>query len=496
MQSGRERSPKAESQPLSIVASRIVQEALRPDVSVADLGTLAQSDPGFATRVLSTVNSAAFGFTRKVADVRHACTLLGIRGLRNVGLALVLTDMIPTGDGGRVLLGNSLRRAVAARLIATHLGEHAPDEYFTLGLFLEVAILARARDNLDSAVDIARMPAAHRIVGERAAGLPSHAASGEAVAASCGLPPAFAQAIATHHQESPPPGRWGSVAWAAERVASIWEGGAVAAARDGALWALDAIGLPPDAAQDVLNQVPELVKQAATAFHRELLDEPSVEQLVLDANRTLVEMNASYEALVRRLESTVAEREQLAEQLRCANLQLTQLAATDGLTLLPNRRAFEEELARMLAHADRNVGAMGVALVDIDFFKHVNDTWGHAAGDCVLRGVADLLKQCVRASDMAARWGGEEFALILTGASLEGARIVAERVRARIQATPIETSFGVISVTASIGVSVVKGPGCKEASTRLMHEADQALYESKRGGRNKVSVHPETPVAA
>src|SRR5882724_4972328 len=159
-------APTPGKSPLSVVALQIVREALKPDVSPTDLAKLAESDPGFALRIISMVNSADFGFNRKVTDVRQATAFIGVRGLRTLGLSLAISDMVPAGADGMVLLGNSLRRAVVAQLIAKKLGHRDVDEFFTAGLFLEVGLLARARDDLPAAARVARLPAIDRVVFE------------------------------------------------------------------------------------------------------------------------------------------------------------------------------------------------------------------------------------------------------------------------------------------------------------------------------------------
>ena len=135
--------------PLSLIALQIVRESLAPEASLPDLAKLAESDPGFALRIIAVVNSAAFGPQRHVSDVRQAVSMVGIRGLRSIGMSLALSDMVPVGDAGRILLANSLRRAVASQLLAQQLGKKDVDEFFTTGLFLEVGLLSRARDDLE-----------------------------------------------------------------------------------------------------------------------------------------------------------------------------------------------------------------------------------------------------------------------------------------------------------------------------------------------------------
>lgn len=166
--------------------------------------------------------------------------------------------------------------------------------------------------------------------------------------------------------------------------------------------------------------------------------------------------------------------------------ELSSLAAasrTDALTLLANRRAFEEELAREVARAVRSGAPLSVVAFDVDRFKAVNDGHGHAAGDAVLRGIAARARAAVRAGDLAARIGGEEFALLLPGAALPGAVELAERLRAAIAAAPVQAGPAAISVTVSLGCAALE-PG--EPPEALLARADARLYEAKGAGRDRV----------
>jgi diguanylate cyclase (GGDEF)-like protein/PAS domain S-box-containing protein len=175
----------------------------------------------------------------------------------------------------------------------------------------------------------------------------------------------------------------------------------------------------------------------------------------------------------------ISERRQLEEQLR-------ELARTDALTGLFNRRAFEERLEEEWRRALRTGSAFGLLTLDVDFFKQFNDHFGHGAGDACLREVAELLRQDRRATDFAARTGGEEFALLLPETELAGALVVAEGIRARLEAAGIahpNSPHGV--VTASIGVAAFR-PQVTESVADLLGASDQAMYEAKRTGRNRV----------
>ncbi len=171
------------------------------------------------------------------------------------------------------------------------------------------------------------------------------------------------------------------------------------------------------------------------------------------------------------------------------NRQLAEATVRDGLTGLGNRSALNNELAaleRARAKATQ-APAYSIMMIDVDHFKNVNDTYGHPAGDDVLRSVSETLSQCARATDFVARYGGEEFCVVLTNAGTAEASSVAERFRAAIERTRIELQDSTLSITASIGVACSDATN-RESSSALLQRADNALYAAKRGGRNRVVV--------
>jgi two-component system, cell cycle response regulator len=176
---------------------------------------------------------------------------------------------------------------------------------------------------------------------------------------------------------------------------------------------------------------------------------------------------------------------QLRSELREKNQQLERLSVTDALTGLRNRRFAEWFLGGELERSRRHGNPLSVLLVDLDHFKRVNDTHGHAAGDEALRHVAGLLAQQVRKTDVCARWGGEEFLMGLAQVPLDGALALAERQRVAVEASPLVLASGVrVAITVSIGVA---GVAATERSHHdLVAAADRALYEAKGGGRNRV----------
>ena len=164
--------------------------------------------------------------------------------------------------------------------------------------------------------------------------------------------------------------------------------------------------------------------------------------------------------------------------------QMERLATVDGLTGLLNRRTFDTQLQARLREAQRYRRPLSLLLLDVDHFKKVNDTYGHPAGDVVLQGVARLAQVQARETDLVARYGGEEMALVLPETDARGALIIAERIRAAVAAAQHPTEQGALQVTLSIGVAT--WPGAGEDPEALLASADKALYRAKQSGRNRV----------
>jgi diguanylate cyclase (GGDEF)-like protein len=174
----------------------------------------------------------------------------------------------------------------------------------------------------------------------------------------------------------------------------------------------------------------------------------------------------------------------IAELFRAREL-LADKAARDSLTSLWNRGAIVEAMANEMARADRDKTPLGIIMADIDFFKRVNDTFGHLAGDAVLREVARRMLAARRPYDLAGRYGGEEFLMVSPGCGLDSAVGVAERIRTAIFAGPVNTADGMIQVTMSLGVTSYQ-PLSGMTAEDLLRAADEALYRAKDGGRNRV----------
>jgi len=206
---------------------------------------------------------------------------------------------------------------------------------------------------------------------------------------------------------------------------------------------------------------------------------------VLHATRA---MEAHSKTLELQLQSSSSEVAVLRERLETVRRE----SLTDTLTGIPNRKAFDNELNTSMERALKSGEPLSLLMCDIDHFKVFNDTWGHQTGDQVLRLVANCLSEAVKGQDTAARFGGEEFAVLLPHTALEAARKLAEQIRTKVESKQlVKKSTGDIlgAITISIGVAQYQQ---KETAVDFIRRADACLYAAKHAGRNRVASQPRT----
>ncbi|WP_005034809.1 GGDEF domain-containing protein [Holophaga foetida] len=221
---------------------------------------------------------------------------------------------------------------------------------------------------------------------------------------------------------------------------------------------------------------------------------------IMDRNSELMQWNRTLEARVDertqalqeamgKLAAEMAESRRLTTELADANEQLRQAALTDVLTGLPNRRHARERLRQFWSESLRHGTPFSCIMIDADGFKQVNDTYGHEAGDAVLRELARTLSSNTRSEDVVCRLGGDEFLVLCPQTNLEGAKALAENLRAKVSATRVPAGDGEWRGSLSLGVAERREAFKKP--DELVVSADKGLYAAKRGGRNQVGVAEE-----
>jgi len=465
------------------VAVQIIALVQQPDVSIDELSQTIERDPALAARVLKTANSGFYGRPRSVKRVRDAVVILGLRSVKTLALGFSLVGDLRK-QGGRndlqsAVWQRSLLTATAARAIATRAALPCGDEAFLGGLLhlLGVIALDQALQEPYRVILAASNGDLNRLAGaERARYGFDHTEAGAALAERWQLPEALVMAIRMNLKPDSADSDYREIvrcvaagSAAADLLLSADSGGALTRFH----WdCRQLFGIPEPDADDLIQH---FIADADVIGG--LLDLPetgiTADEVLARANEALMQMT---------LES---ERENVA--LHAAQEKLTAEASTDALTGLANRRHLEEYLAEHFRIAARYGTPLSLMIADIDHFKKVNDTHGHLAGDEVLRHVAAVVKATVREADLCARYGGEEFVVVMPATTLEGAAESAERVRRAVSAAVVSVEGTPIPVTLSAGCSTYRADG-PDTPDWLVKEADLALYEAKRSGRNAVRV--------
>ena len=205
----------------------------------------------------------------------------------------------------------------------------------------------------------------------------------------------------------------------------------------------------------------------------------------LGAYEYLPRSRINLESLSRVLNNTL-ERASLRKEVETAHVKMAEMSTVDGLTKLYNRSYFIEALDGEFERASRYEQEMALIVLDLDYFKKVNDTYGHPAGDMVLSEIGEILKKHIRRSDLACRYGGEEFAVVLPNASKNGIYLTYERFREMVSKQPFKCESKQFHITVSIGIAFSNDAG---SANDLLAYADRALYQAKESGRNKIVIY-------
>ena len=467
------------------VAMEIIRLTRDPESSAADLAAVLNNDPVLATRILQVANSPAYGLAREVSSVDRATALLGLKAVKMMALSFSLASDVGD-DAGALKLNtywyHSLLNAVAARRWAEILQPGLAEEAFLAGLLSNLGRLVLARSRQDqykqvlaaSGTDWPSAADESAVLGFSSGdvtalvleewGLPEIIAAA-ARAVLCGVAPSedvngaaelsrvLGCAVATERALHPDAGP--------DAVADLTH-------------TAESVGIPHDDIDGFVIDLEERVRSMADTLGVDLPTDVSHQRLLDEARSRLVEVSL-----------------ETAMHLETANRrgqELESIAYEDQLTRVPNRRAFDEHLARVAAKAARTDSTIGVLLFDIDHFKKFNDTYGHQVGDDVLAAVANSMNRVTRAAEMLARYGGEEFVVVIEDCAPRHLQVAGDRIREAVEATGIPTAdHGVLRVTVSGGGAVGRTLAESDA-IELTKLADDALYRAKEAGRNRVIV--------
>jgi len=486
---------------LPAVAVQLLNVFSDPDVAIREVARLIESDPALAAKILKAANSAQFGCGRGIADISRALTLLGKRTVTSLALGFSLSD-VATGKGPQKDLFQdywlqAVVRAITCELLGRRFARGKEGELFVGGLLSSIGSLALLHSE----------PTAYADLKTKADGndrnlltLQRDAYGTDAVTLTAQLlgqwklPAEIISAIQDQSREisffeETDPKEVTIFDKAVAVGATMGEflcrqKRAVALIRIHELMGMF-FNVPEKEIDEFIGQVQERLAGSADMFRTDASHIPVTSEILANAMEQLSEL-----AALALKDSTAPNSHDVLEEngrLRRRVEELTRRSTIDPLTHVFNRGYLTERLMEQVAVARLRQQRLGLIFIDVDHFKKVNDTHGHAAGDRVLELIARAIEGEVRASDVLGRYGGEEFIVLLGPTDLSGLERVGERIRYRIAQEVIEYEGKRIPVTASIG-GVVMGPPAESDGfqDRLVEYADAAMYVAKRGGRDQV----------
>ena len=475
------------------VAVKILEAVKKDDLSLKELGDIISADPALSSEVLKLINSSLFSLQREVTSVNHAVNLLGLNTVRNLALSFSLVkNFKQTGNTSfdyEAYWKESIIGAITTRLLAQQFQPTFAEDAFFLGLLHNIGLLAFSQAMPDQYNLIIRetslssctwYEAENKILGF------DHTQFGQYLVDSWGMPETFSLPMRYHHC----PEELETANKDIENITRILHLSSHLVdflSRSGKDPLL--LGLIEARAQEygfaeelnleeMTNTIQEQVQEICPLFEVRSTAEENYFQLIDEARKELIRLSSSF------LNSLLEQKKQIEE--------LNRKTVNDSLTGLINYDCFNETLEKEIYRCLRHDLPLCLIFADIDHFKKVNDTWGHLAGDHVLKAVANCLKNGLRDSDAAARYGGEEFAIILPKTNLFNAQPIAERLRTSVEQLRPEFDGIPIPVTMSFGVSAFSAE-VDTTKNDFIKKADQALYRAKDRGRNRCCVYETIP---
>lgn len=473
------------------VAMQVIALAQDPEIDLARVADTVSADPAIAAKVMRIANSAMYARRRQSTNLRQALIVLGLNATLTLALSFTLVNTLRR-DASRgfdflAYWKRAILSATWGKLLASEFGRRDAEEVFLTALLQDIGMLAIDRIAPDVYSGISPFQLEHGRIcqHEQSCIGTDHRSVGSWLLKNWNMPAALVRGVQHSHDVT----AGGVEAEHREFVRCVAMSGELAN-----VWLSDRsqmsirrageqvhkhLGIIQNRLVDMFGTISEQIPVAESLFEVEMLPGEQVQDLLDMARETLVVRNL-YE--IDRNKDLEHQKSKLKEE----NSLLRVESARDALTGVYNRRAFEEAMEREFAVAIKNRWPLSLVFVDLDKFKEVNDTHGHPAGDAILREVAALLTSTLRDSDVVARYGGDEFVLLLPGvdaAQVEaiGRRLV-ENARTRKVTSESGTSFG---ITLSLGIATCDARTTFGTTQDLLAAADAALYHSKRNGRDR-----------
>lgn len=463
------------------VAVKLLEMYSDPDVCIDDLSKVIGADPALTARIVKFANSASFARQHSATSLKQAIMVLGAGGVKLIALSFSLTE---TGKceseqcfSYEDFWRSSLATAVSAKAIFKAIGKDE-ETGFLLGLLMNVGQIAMANgdpENYQTLLGEAESNAPELITKETEVfGVSRYELACEVLTAM-GFPDSIANSLQCKKTESQTEeASSDSLAIAlANKMSFLFLADCPdpETVRSFASELSKLTGYGVEESENLYDSTLNSYAEVASVLSYKGPSKKSLGEIELEAKKSIIEMSMALQAT--------------NSQVQRENVELKSMAYFDVLSGLGNRRQYDSVLEAEIDRSSRLDRSLALVVADIDFFKKVNDTYGHAVGDAIIAGVASRMNLHIRSYDFLFRIGGEEFALILPEAKQKECQIVCERLRKSIAEEPFQFENQSIPVTISMGGAIFYPP-TNSTSDQLFKYADENLYRAKNAGRNQV----------
>lgn len=493
---------------LPTIAVRLIQLFDDPHVDLQDVLDVLRSDPAIAAKILKAANSSAYGVGREITDLQQAITLLGRTVVTSLALSFSLAEKsMQTGNSALLFRRywlQSMTQALTAECLAKRFAKPKAGEWFITGLLASVGRLSLISHDPElyehtlSHSESCQIPLCE--AEEALFGTTADTLSAELLTA-WNFPSRCVDAVANQHRmisdedmcrtasKEPLAAAIATATAVSEYFCQNCQGQALVHIVHLMEQAFDA---SEDEVARLIDSVHNRLDATSDLFQVDCSSLGSATELMSLAMQHLSSLAVAQSNPHPACESLTRLAQQNERLLKCVQ-RLTKKSTTDALTGLFNRGYFDDSFRQQAISSVQSQREIGVVMVDIDYFKRINDTFGHPVGDEVLKHVAAVIRQNVRPSDLVARYGGEEFVVMLPEVDIATLEMISERIRDAIEAGRCHVEGDTIQVTVSAGAAT----GCPSGDVgsfckRLIAVADRQLYASKSQGRNRVCIASPT----
>jgi diguanylate cyclase len=481
------------------VAIRLIELSRDSSAEIADYAASIETDPGLASRLLGLVNSAWFAPTSPIETIPRAICCLGLASLRTIAMAHCVTSLHKSmrldRDDARAMWAGSMCKAIAARQIIVKTRPKQATVAFTMALLQDLGYA------LLSSIDTEAMATIHRrrdldpqelLLAERDHFGLDHCQVMEILGHKLALPELYIQGIEAHHQkiEFEELDTLSPIAFASH-IASLLP-------HDTRHWSplcLEELSRIIDSRAPAWANVDDFLEKVQAEFTE--LDE-QIGDFEVDVPDLLACLAFATEETAYATAKLVAQNSLLTQDAdvlqKAVDLaeegkhDAEQRADQDPLTRLLNRRGWDRRARALVRQADSSEKSIGVAFFDLDNFKEINDTHGHAAGDVLLEEISRRLTDAVRAEDLVCRWGGDEFVVLFQGTDQEDCLGAVKRVKQQIEAEHVPFEGQSLEVSTSAGFVVVNPSDTAFDLQELLRSADELLYQAKQEERGALKI--------